>query len=137
MLVSKNKKYLLKKIITSVSTLLVLGFFLVLNSCTNNAKKSNTSTEPDASKKEIQKTVYASEVIPFFDYWKLILGDGSNAGFANNFENKDFFYTANDGNSNWIVFKSPNGGDTHGTSNNTRTELAQVKNGIRKLQMIN
>ena len=127
MLVSKNKKYLLKKIITSVSTLLVLGFFLVLNSCTNNAKKSNTSTEPDASKKEIQKTVYASEVIPFFDYWKLILGDGSNAGFANNFENKDFFYTANDGNSNWIVFKSPNGGDTHGTSNNTRTELAQVK----------
>ena len=37
------------------------------------------------------------------------------------------FHTANDGNSDWVVFKAPNGGDTHGTSNNTRTELAQVK----------
>ena len=108
-----------KKIFTSVSTLLILGIFLILNSCTNTAKKNN--------KKESQKTIYASDVIPFFDHWKLILGDGSNAGFANNLENKDFFYTANDGNSDWIVFKAPNGGDTHGTSNNTRTELAQVK----------
>ena len=57
----------------------------------------------------------------------MILGDGSNAGVANNFENKDFFYTVNDDNSDWVVFKAPNGGDTHGTSNNTRTELAQIK----------
>lgn len=27
----------------------------------------------------------------------------------------------------WVVYKSPNAGDTHGTSNNTRTELAQSK----------
>ena len=79
-----------KKIITSVSKFLILGIFLILNSCNNTAKKTN--------KNETQKTVYASDVIPFFDHWKLILGDGSNAGFANNFENKDFFYTANDGN---------------------------------------
>ena len=46
-------------------------------------------------KEETKKTVYASDIIPFFDHWKLILGDGSNAGIANNFENKDFFYTAN------------------------------------------
>ena len=57
---------------------------------------------------------------------------GYNSGNWNwevgyNFENKDYFYTANDGNSDWVVFKAPNGGDTHGTSNNTRTELAQVK----------
>ena len=77
--------------------------------------------------KETKKTVYASDVIPFFDHWKLVLGDGNNAGFANNFENKDFFYTTKEGASEWVVFKSPNGGDTHGTSNNTRTELAQVK----------
>jgi len=108
-----------KRIITSVSTLLILGVSLILNSCSNTAKKIN--------KKETQKTVYASEVIPFFDHWKLILGDGSNVGFANNIENKFFFFTANDGNSDWIVFKTPNGGNTHGTSNNTRTELAQVK----------
>ena len=108
-----------KKIITSVSTLFVLNIFIILNSCTNTAKKTN--------EKELPKTVYASDIIPFFDHWKLILGDGSNAGFANNFENKAFFYTANDSNSDWIVFKTPNGGHTHGTSNNTRTELAQAK----------
>ena len=107
------------KIITSISMLLIFGVFILINSCKDTDKKS--------SEKEIQKNVYASDVIPFFDYWKLILGDGSNAGFANNFENKAFFYAANDGKTDWVVFKAPNGGDTHGTSNNTRTELAQVK----------
>ena len=101
------------------SIFLILGFSLVLFSCSNTAKKINSN--------EKQKSQYASEVIPFFDHWKLILGDGSNAGIANNFENKDFFYTVNDNNRNWVVFKTPNGGDTHGTSNNTRTELAQTK----------
>jgi hypothetical protein len=106
---------------------IALGTLLFLTSCSDTPKKSNTSTELNTSEKEVQRTVYASDVIPFFDHWKLILGDGSNAGIATNFENKDFFYTTNDGNSEWVVFKSPNGGDTHGTSNNTRTELAQVK----------
>ncbi|MBU2945979.1 polysaccharide lyase family 7 protein [Zobellia uliginosa] len=115
-----------KKISTSLATLLTLGIFLALHSCGDTGKKTNTSTT-DADDKEIVKTVYASDVIPFFDHWKLILGDGSNVGIANNFENKDFFYTKNDGNSDWIVFKAPNGGNTHGTSNNTRTELAQIK----------
>ncbi len=108
-----------KKIITSGIGFLILGVLLTLNSCSNTAKKT--------AKKEIQKTVYASDVSPFFDNFKLILGDGSNAGIPNNFENKDFFYTENEGENNWVVFKAPNGGDTHGTSNNTRTELAQVK----------
>ncbi|MGP1990362.1 polysaccharide lyase family 7 protein [Zobellia laminariae] len=118
---------MIKKISTSVATILTIGFFLILNSCGNTSKKTNTATTSDTDEKEAVKTVYASDVIPFFDDWKLILGDGSNAGIANNFENKDFFYTENDGTSNWVVFKAPNGGDTHGTSNNTRTELAQIK----------
>ena len=108
-----------KKIIALVSLLLSLGAFITLNSCTNTAKKT--------SKKEVQKIVYASEIIPFFNNWNLILGDGSNVGNAINFEHIDFFYTTNDGKNNWVVFKTPNAGDTHGTSNNTRTELAQVK----------
>lgn len=78
-------------------------------------------------KEEAPKTVYASDVIPFFNHWSLILGDGSNVGQAINFENKDYFYTTKDEKDTWIVFKSPNAGDTHGTSNNTRTELAQSK----------
>jgi hypothetical protein len=116
-----------KKILISVSTFLFLSISLLLSSCSNIAEKKNTSTSLSTSKKETQKTVYASDVIPFFDHWKLILGDGSNAGFANNFENRDFFYTANDGENDWIVYKAPNAGDTHGTSNNCRTELAQAK----------
>jgi hypothetical protein len=107
------------KKVTSISTFLILCVFLTLNSCNNAAKKTN--------KEEAEKTVYPSEVIPFFNHWKLILGDGSNVGIANNFEHKDFFYTTNDGESNWVVYKAPNAGGTHGTSKNTRTELAQTK----------
>jgi hypothetical protein len=112
-----------QKIITSFLMFLILSIFLILNSCSNTAKETK--------KTEAQKTVYASDITPFSNHWNLILGDGSNVGHPNNFENKDFFYTANDGNpdnnQNWVVYKAPNAGDTHGTSNNTRTELAQTK----------
>ena len=101
--------------ITWLSTLLIVA--ISLSSC----KKSPHKTESE----EVKKTLYASDIIPFFDDWKLILGDGSNAGEAINFEQKDFFFTAHDENGDWVVFKAPNAGDTHGTSNNTRTELAQ------------
>ena len=100
-------------------SLLIIGLVLLLNSCYNSATKPG--------EKETDKTVYPSEVTPFFDHWKLILGDGSTVGNANNFEHKDFFYTANDGNRDWVVYKTPNAGNTHGTSNNIRTELAQAK----------
>ncbi|MEQ9009526.1 MAG: polysaccharide lyase family 7 protein, partial [Ekhidna sp.] len=83
------------------------------------------------SKKEEEKAaeqkVYASDFIPFFNHWNLILGDGSNAGPAIDFEHEDFFFTASDEAGDWVVFKAPNAGNTHGTSNNTRTELAQLK----------
>ncbi|MDT0540345.1 MULTISPECIES: polysaccharide lyase family 7 protein [Croceitalea] len=106
---------------------LALIIFFTLHSCKNPGGESKQKTEVTADIGKTQKLVYASEVTPFFDDWKLILGDGSNAGIANNFEHKDFFYTVNDGKSNWVVYKAPNAGNTHGTSNNTRTELAQAK----------
>ena len=105
------------KIVTLVSCVLIS--LLTLNSCKDKHKKT--------LEKKTEKTIYASDVIPFFDQWKLILGDGSNAGIPINFEHKDYFFTKNDGENNWVVFKTPNGGNTHGTSNNTRTELAQTK----------
>ena len=77
------------------SILLVLSIFLMDTSC--------------------KETVYASDVIPFFDNFKLILGDGSNVGKPIDFENQAFFYTASDDHGDWVVFKAPNGGDTHGT----------------------
>jgi len=98
-----------------LSVLLITFLSLAIYSCANTDKSSAEST------------VYPSDVTPFFDHWKLILGDGSNAGNATKLENKDFFYTANDGKQDWVVYKTPNAGNTHGSSNNTRTELAQVK----------
>lgn len=112
-----------KKIKTVSASLLIVSVFFMLNSC----KKSKDSTSPNTDENETQKIMYASDVIPFFDHWKLVLGDGTNVGIANNFENKDFFYAANDDQGDWVVFKAPNAGHTHGTSNNTRTELAQTK----------
>ncbi len=97
----------------------VLSLFAVLNSCSNSPKKTE--------KTKLVTTKYASEVIPFFDHWNLILGDGSNAGVANKYEHPDYFYTQTDKTGDWVVFKAPNAGDTHGTSNNCRTELAQLK----------
>ena len=107
------------KRIPALAALLSFGIIFILNSCTNNVKES--------TEQETQKTVYASDVIPFFEHWNLILGDGTNAGIATDFEQQDFFFTAHDEKGDWVVFKTPNAGDTHGTSNNTRTELAQTK----------
>lgn len=109
----------IKKIKLIFQSVLIAGFVLILNSCSNTTKESR--------KNEVQKTLYASEVIPFFEHWNLILGDGSNAGQPINYVHPDFFYTTNDERGKWVVFKSPNAGGTHGTSNNTRTELAQLK----------
>ncbi len=108
-----------KKTIPIFQSILIIGFVVLVNSCSNTAKESK--------KKETEETIYASEVIPFFEHWNLILGDGSNVGQAIDYEHKDYFYTTNDEQGNWVAFKSPNAGDTHGTSNNTRTELAQFK----------
>ena len=91
--------------------LFTIIFAIQLQGCTQNAKPSQI----------------ANEVIPFFQHWNLILGDGSNVGKAIDYENKDFFYATIDDEEEWVVFKSPNAGNTHGTSNNTRTELAQLK----------
>ena len=108
-----------KKIIRAVGLVLIFSALLLGHSCRNIAKKM--------SKKEIKSTVYPSDITPFFENWNLILGNGSNIGHPNNFKHQDFFYPVNDGKTNWVIYKAPNAGNTHGTSNNTRTELAQTK----------
>ena len=112
-----NLKYL-KSYLTKIS--LVIGLVLLGISCKDNSQQVSSETP-------VQNTVVANDVIPFFEHWNLILGDGSNVGQAINYENTNFFYTENDGQGDWVVFKTPNAGNTHGTSNNTRTELAQLK----------
>lgn len=107
------------RISTFLSLIVITSILIVLYSCDTSPK--------DAQKSKVAKTVYPSDVLSVLDHWNLILGDGSNVGQAINFENKDFFYTESDADGDWVVYKAPNGGDTHGTSNNTRTELAQLK----------
>ncbi|WP_347372760.1 polysaccharide lyase family 7 protein [Aequorivita sp. Q41] len=100
----------------------VMVALLFISSCAENKKKSSV----DNTENSVIGT-NANDVIPFFQHWNLILGDGTNAGQAINYENKNFFYTTKEGKENWVVYKTPNAGNTHGTSNNTRTELAQLK----------
>lgn len=98
----------MKKAIFRLFTIILFIQFL---GCTENSKPSQIP----------------SKVIPFFQHWNLILGDGSNVGKAIDYQNKDFFYVTGHADEKWVVFKTPNAGNTHGTSNNTRTELAQLK----------
>lgn len=64
-----------KHILTSLSWFLIPVFFLILTSCSHTAK------EP--TEKEAQQTIYLSDITPFFNHWNLILGNGANAGHAN------------------------------------------------------
>lgn len=96
---------------------------LLLHGCGNTNKKQDLAKENT----NLTSETTANDIIPFFQHWNLILGDGSNVGQATDYDNKDFFYTERDDNGDWVVFKSPNAGNTHGTSNNTRSELAQLK----------
>ena len=74
-----------------------------------------------------KKTVYPSEVIPFMDKFKILLGDGTNEDNLIDYENKDFFYSVIDGTRYWVVYKTPNSGVTSKNSSNTRTELHEKR----------
>ncbi|AWV97048.1 polysaccharide lyase family 7 protein [Arcticibacterium luteifluviistationis] len=103
-------------------TLLMVGFTLALNSCSNTTKET--------AEEDIKTTIYPSDVIPFMDEWKILLGDGTKTEKLKNYEAKDFFYVSNDGQTDWVVYKTPNAGVTSRTSSNTRTELGQLKHWI-------
>lgn len=68
---------------------------------------------------------YPSDVLSFFDKWRITLGDGSTVKDLLNYEHEDYFYPAHDG-YYWVVYKSPNSGGTTRNSSNTRSELRQV-----------
>ena len=63
--------------------------FIQFLECTENSKPSQIP----------------SKVIPFFQHWNLILGDGSNVGKAIDYQNKDFFYVTGHAEEKWVVFK--------------------------------
>lgn len=94
------------------------------------ACKENSKTTLDASTKTEEVKKYPSDVMPFMDKWKILLGDGTRSEDLVNFEKEDFFYVENDGKSDWVVYKTPNAGITSPNSSNTRTELGEKKRWI-------
>jgi hypothetical protein len=97
---------------------------LALVACKNNTKAISEKTiqSENESKADIK---YPSDVIPFMDEFKILLGDGTYQDSLVNYAKDDFFYVENDGATDWLVYKTPNSGITSRTSNNTRTELGQ------------
>lgn len=67
---------------------------------------------------------YPSDVISFYDQWKITLGSGSSVSNLVNYEHDDYFYNTKD-DSEWVVYKTPNSGGTTPNSSNTRSELRQ------------
>jgi len=104
---------------------LITGFAIMLSSCSNEKKKTTAKVDTKNKVETVTKTTFPSDVIPFLDKWKILLGDGTKSKNLIGYEKKDFFYTQNDGKTNWIVYKTPNSGTTSKTSSNTRTELHQ------------
>ena len=98
----------------------LVSLLFLISGCKN---QTNNSTH-----KKDQKTIkYPSDVIPFMEEWKILLGDGTRSKNLVNFQKDDFFYAKTDGKTDWVVYKTPNAGVTSKTSSNTRSELHQKK----------
>ena len=100
--------------------LLMTSLVFFLYACSNTANEHNSEVEAGS-------TLYPSDVIPFMDKFKILLGDGTNVDDLVNYEQKDFFYATRDDETNWVVYKTPNSGVTSKNSSNTRTELHELK----------
>ena len=107
-------------------SLVITISFLVIFAC----KDSSKTTSEEASTKTEEVIKYPSDVLPFMDEWKILLGDGSRTEELVNFEKEDFFYVVNENETDWVVYKTPNSGITSPNSSNTRTELGQIKRWI-------
>ncbi|MCL6295725.1 polysaccharide lyase family 7 protein [Jejuia spongiicola] len=104
-----------------LSILILLAFL----ACKNNSK-----TTLGVGSKTEKPVKYPSDVIPFMDKWKILLGDGTRSDSLVNFQKDDFFYVESYEDTNWVVYKTPNSGITSKTSSNTRTELGEKKHWI-------
>ncbi len=106
---------------TASVIIILLAYF----SCKNKPK-----THSDSSIITKTTLVYPSEVIPFMDKWKILLGDGTHTNDLVNYQKDDFFYVEHENDTDWVVYKTPNAGITSRTSSNTRTELGEKANWI-------
>lgn len=73
----------------------------------------------------VSNAVYPSDILSFYDEFKITLGDGSTVSSLIDYKHDDYFFTGNDG-SDWVVYKTPNSGGTTPNSSNTRSELRHL-----------
>ncbi|WP_412560208.1 polysaccharide lyase family 7 protein [Winogradskyella sp. MIT101101] len=112
----------IKNLKSTTLLLFVICFTLIISSCLNKDKKQS-----DEDSKSI---TYPSDVIPFMDKWKILLGDGTRSDDLIGFHKEGFFYVESDDTGDWVVYKTPNSGVTSRTSSNTRTELGEKRHWI-------
>lgn len=105
-------------------SIFIIAVLLVVVACKNQPKITTESTTDTGVTTE-NVTTYPSDIVPFMDKWNILLGNGEHIKDITDYEHKDFFYTLKDGQTDWIVYKSPNSGVTSPNSGNTRTELRQ------------
>ena len=102
--------------------ILILGTLLALAGCSSTETRPTETAEVGTTSE--QKT-YPSDVIPYMDKWKILLGDGTSVNNLVGYEKQGYFYVEKEGNTSWVVYKTPNAGITSRTSSNTRTELGE------------
>lgn len=108
---------------------LMLGFIAVaVTSCQDDSRQS-PETKPSAeelSSVEAHRTpdVLPGATFPSLTNWAILLGNGDHHEDLMEVQHEDYFYTVKD-ESDWMVFKAPNGGITSPNSHNTRSELSQ------------
>lgn len=105
--------------------LVILMVIVVFVSCKN---KSETSSVTSIKTENTQK--YPSDVLPFMDKWQILLGDGTRSEDLVNYSKEGFFYVETEGDTDWVVYKTPNAGVTSPNSSNTRTELGEKRRWI-------
>ena len=96
-------------------TLIILASLIF--SCTGNPEATTAQSAPE-------DVTYPSDVLSSLDQWSIMLGDGEVVRDLMDFAHPEYFYAAHDG-TDWVVYKTPNGGVTSPNSHNTRTELGQ------------
>jgi len=106
----------------SLFVLLVFSSLIAFN-CNSKSKEDN-SIDTQVEEK------YPSDVIPFMDQWKILLGDGTRSDSLVGYKKKGFFYVESENDIDWVVYKAPNAGVTSKNSSNTRSELHQTSEWI-------
>ncbi len=109
----------------SLFVLLVFSSLIAFN-CNSKSKEDN-SIDTQVEEK------YPSDVIPFMDQWKILLGDGTRSDSLVGYKKKGFFYVESENDIDWVVYKAPNAGVTSKNSSNTRSELHQTSEWVPEI----